>query len=455
MERIHRLDIAAVVAVAAFLALCVAVLSRATALLEPDDLAYRASIVALAHGHLTLSTAEYQALAQRLGSIAQWVQLPSGRWISEKNPGYPFFALPFQLLGALRLAPLFYGGLACLGLFFGGRRWLGRLGGAWAVVLYCSSGAALVFAWRATMPTFTDASLVAAGVGALLWTFLATDASARRRTIVGLLAFLAIEGATFIRYTDGVALLVAVAAALLVARRTGIGRVTLALWGASIVAFCGFVAAFDAVVYGGVFKTGYRTGEIVFALGAVVPNLEEMPRHLAWSMPLLVIALGAVVWIGFRFARRRPGARVDAAVGAALLALWFGIYGLYAAYTWTSEVGARGPANAAADVHLIRFYVPALGALALLAAWLVRRLPRWTPVAVLAAIVTLGGVVYPQLAGGPVGHGPGGLRGGPGAPSGRLPGGQPPPGAPSGPPAGQSGIPPGGRSGAPPAGRLG
>ncbi len=158
-----------------------------------------ASIVALAHGHLTLSNAEYQALAEKLGGIAQWVHLSNGRWISEKNPGYPFFAVPFQLVGALRLAPLFYGALGCVGLWFGGRRWLGRWGGTWAVVFYCSSGAALVFGWRATMPTFTDASLIAAGTGALLWAMLANDAGARLRTLVGLLGFVALEGATFIR----------------------------------------------------------------------------------------------------------------------------------------------------------------------------------------------------------------------------------------------------------------
>jgi hypothetical protein len=85
------------------------------------------------------------------------VQLPSGRWISEKDPGYPFLAAPFQLLGIIRLAPLFYGALGCVGLFFGARRWLGRFGGAAAVGLFCSSGAALLFAWRDYMPTFTDA----------------------------------------------------------------------------------------------------------------------------------------------------------------------------------------------------------------------------------------------------------------------------------------------------------
>lgn len=422
MARFRRLDVA--VALAAFAGLSIAVLTRTTALLEPDDLAYRASIVALAHGHLTLSTAEYHALAQRLGGIAQWTQLPDGRWISEKNPGYPFLAVPFQLLGALRLAPLFYGGLACLGLYAGARRWLGRLGGAWAVVLYCSSGAALVFAWRATMPTFTDASLVAAGVGGLLWTLLATEASPRRRTLAGLASFVALEGATFVRYTDGVALLVACAAVLLAARSAAVTRRMLAWWGASVLAFSSLVAAFDDLVYGGVLKTGYAAGEIQFALGAVLPNIEEMPQRLVWSMPLLLLALGAVLWIGVRRARGRSGAGRDAAVAAGLLAVWLGVYALYAAYTWT--VG-QGSATGGVDVtvHLIRFYVPALGVVALLAAWLVRRLPRWTPAVALAAVVTLGGLAYPRLAApGPGGGIPWGQL--PGVPGG-APGGTPPP----------------------------
>src|SRR5450631_998103 len=213
------------VALAAFAALCVAALARAVQLLEPDDLAYRASILALTHGHLlSLTSAEYQALLKELSSgggqgIAKWVQTAGGTWISEKNPGYPFLAAPFQALGLLRVAPLFYGALGCVGLFVGARRWLGRWGGTWAVVLFCSSGAALAFAWRPTMPTFTDASLIAAGTGALLWAMLAGERTARRRTIIGLLGFLALEAAVLVRYTNVVLLAVAVLAALLVFRR--------------------------------------------------------------------------------------------------------------------------------------------------------------------------------------------------------------------------------------------
>src|SRR5258708_31151359 len=115
---------------------------------------------------VNLARGQVNALAGKLGDgmgvPPQWVELASGRYISEKDPGYPFLAAPFQALGIIRWAPLFYGALACLGLFVGARRWLGRWGGLAAVGLYCSSGAALLFAWREYIPTFTDAPLIAA-----------------------------------------------------------------------------------------------------------------------------------------------------------------------------------------------------------------------------------------------------------------------------------------------------
>src|SRR5690349_22116639 len=182
--RVQRAE--ATLALAAFAAMCVVVLSVAPQSAEPDDGAYRASIAAMTEGHfLTLSIAQAKTLAAKLGDNPaappnQWVELAGGRYISEKDPGYPYLAAPFETLGIIRWAPLFFGALACLGLFVGARRWLGRFGGAAAVALYCSSGAVIAFAWRDYMPTFTDASLVAAGTGALLWALLATDASSRR-----------------------------------------------------------------------------------------------------------------------------------------------------------------------------------------------------------------------------------------------------------------------------------
>jgi hypothetical protein len=403
-DRIRAVWVEAALAVAAFAALCVGVLSVAPQIPEPDDGAYRASIVAMTEGHfLTLSTAQAETLASKLGDNPaappnQWVELANGRYISEKDPGYPFLAAPFEKLGIIRWAPLFYGLLACLGLFIGARRWLGRFGGLAAVGLYCSSGAALAFAWRDYMPTFTDASLIAAGSSALLWAVLATEASSWRRTWAGVAGFVAIEIATFVRYTNIVILGCAVVA-VIAAWRLRAARLplrTLCWWLASVAAFGAGVAIFDDLVYGGPLRTGYQPGEITFALAAIGPNLRLMPPHLLQAMPMLVLGLIALAWIIVRWlVLRRVGsqanavARRDLWVGLAVAASWFAVWGLYSAYTWTTDPTSL-------SVQVVRFYLPAIGAISLLGAWLVTRIPgrAWlaglTSTAVITALFGLG-----------------------------------------------------------------
>jgi hypothetical protein len=85
----------AATAASVFRTLCLVVLARSPQLLEPDDYAYRASIVALSSGHLLLTNAQYLASKAQLSvhgglGVEQWVRLRSGKWISQKNPGYPF-----------------------------------------------------------------------------------------------------------------------------------------------------------------------------------------------------------------------------------------------------------------------------------------------------------------------------------------------------------------------------
>jgi len=405
----------AFVALAAFAALCLIALSVASQLVEPDDFAYRASTVAITQGHfLTLSTAQADRLAAELPGIVgqgaggpggspaipQWVQLPDGRWISEKDPGYPFLAAPFQAAGIIRLAPLCYGALGCLGLFFGARRWLGRFGGPAAVVLFCSSGAAMLFAWRDYMPTFTDASLIAAGTGALLWAVLATEAPARRRTWIGLAGFVALEVAVFVRYTDLVVLGCAVVAVVVAAKLRAVPVAAVSWWLGSVAVSVAGVALFDDLVYGGPLTSGYRPGEITFSFSAVPTNLRYMPAHLIQAMPMLVLALAALAWIIGRRVRLRRAAddrtaderavaeraadervvaiRRDLAVGLALAASWFSVWGLYAAYTWTAHPFGT-------TLQVARFYIPAIGAISLLGGWLVTRLPRQTSRAAMTA----------------------------------------------------------------------
>jgi hypothetical protein len=71
-------------------------------------------------------------------------------------------------------------------------------------------------------------------------------------------------------------------------------------------------------------------------------------------------------------------ARRDLAVGLALAASWFSVWGLYATYTWTANPFGS-------TLQFARFYLPAAGPIALLGSWLVTRLPR---LASLAALIS-------------------------------------------------------------------
>ena len=72
-----------------------------------------------------------------------------------------------------------------------------------------------------------------------------------------------------------------------------------------------------------------------------------------------------------------------------MAASWFAIWGLYSAYTWTTD-------PTSVTVQVVRFYLPAIGAIALLGAWLVTRIPgrAWraglTSTVVITALFALG-----------------------------------------------------------------
>ena len=152
--------------------------------------------------------------------------------------------------------------------------------------------------------------LIAAGTGILLWAVLATEARARTRTWAGLAGFVALEAATFVRYTN-IVVLGCAAVAVIVAWRLGAARLpaaTLGWWLGSVAVFVIGTGIFDDLVYGGPLTTGYQPGEIRFGLGAIAPNLRYMPAHLLQAVPMLVLGLAALAWIMLRWARLRQGA---------------------------------------------------------------------------------------------------------------------------------------------------
>jgi hypothetical protein len=218
------------------------------------------------------------------------------------------------------------------------------------------------------------------------------DQQAQDLTWAGLAGFVALEAATSARYTDLVILGVAVLA-VLVGWRVPAARLrgsAVAGWLASVCLFLAGIVTFDTLVYGGPLRSGYRPGEITFSLGAFSANLRSMPAHLIQAMPALVLGLAAVAGIVLLWLRVRRAdgehaatARRDVAVGLALGACWAAIWGLYATYTWTTFPGLS-------TVQSARFYLPALGPIALLGAWLLVRLPRKRSFAATVVLVSVG-----------------------------------------------------------------
>jgi hypothetical protein len=123
-------------------------------------------------------------------------------------------------------------------------------------------------------------------------------------------------------------------------------------------------------------------------------------------MPFTILALATVIWIAVRVKTTSTEgalvARRDGAVAVVLTIGWLALWVLYLTYTWTAgqTVGHMNP------VHVIRFYLPALGLLSLLASWIVVRLPRWTAPVLLVVLFGLGLWYYAAPSNDTIVHGP-------------------------------------------------
>ena len=423
--------------------LCIVVLVARPFLVEPDDFAYRASIVGITEGHfLTLSAAQVHALAAHLGQLrgaGVKRRLGVGRSIvgpgpvPSRQPGAgPGPVGPSGTpMGAARQRPLDQREGPGLPL---PRRALSsaRLDPTRAVVLRRARASASSPArWRGSAATAAPPrslssarpgrrGLFAGVLHADLHRRLADrsglwrpalgsprgkEAGRGHRTFVGLLAFLAFETAVFVRYTDVVVLLCRTDGRRCVEVQPKHGIYPcLAWWLGSVVLFGAGVALFDDLVYGGPFKSGYGPGEITFSLSSILPNFRYMPAHLVEAMPMLFFGLGAVVWIVWCRVRLRgrllsdelgASARCDFAVAVALAASWFSV--------WGCTRPTPGPRTLyGTTLQFACFYVPALGAISLLGAYPIvlcpepRDLPGSRRVAVVVGIFALGRLVGPM-----------------------------------------------------------
>jgi hypothetical protein len=326
---------------------------------------------------------------------------------------------------------------------------------------------------EAYMPIATEASLVAGGAGFVLWALLHRR-GARPAVVAGAGGFLLLGIAVAVRYTDVLVLaVIAAAAAVAVWRRWSPLRARwLALWAAAGALGPAFVLVYNDMVYGGPLHTGYTRG-VTFSLGAVLGNLRTMPRPLLLGMPLAVLAAGGVAWAIVMATRRRvpsaattsptplatnaasdptlpmpPGvARRDLGVALFCLGWWLAVWLTYLSYDWTTVVRP--------SMHFAltsRFYVPALGALTLLGAYLLTRIPVRSALLVACAALCFGATMSACAVTGDwlYGHSDAPVVPQPGM----LPGGAPIPGTDGGPggPPGPDAVPDGPPGEAPPDG---
>ena len=321
----------AALAVAAFAALCVVVLSVAPQTAEPDDGAYRASIVAMTEGHfLTLSTAQAEALARKLGDNPaappnQWIEL-SRRAVYQREGSR--LSVPRGAVRGARHHPLGAAVLRGTRLPRAVRRRPAlaralrrpRRGGS-VLLIRSRAGVRLARLHADVHRRLADRGRFRRSCCGRCWQPRPVRGGAPGPASPGSLA---LEIATFVRYTNIVILGCAVVA-VIVAWRLRAARLplrTLCWWLASVAVFGAGVAIFDDLVYGGPLTTGYQPGEVTFALGAIGPNLRIMPAHLMQAMPMLVLGLIALAWIIVRWlVLRRAGGQAGA---AARRDLWVG-----------------------------------------------------------------------------------------------------------------------------------
>ena len=110
--------------------------------------------------------------------------------------------------------------------------------------------------------------------------------------------------------------------------------------------------------------------------------------------------------------RRPPGATRTLGRARRWLA---GLWVLYLNYSWmVSQISGSQGAIGAFTVPVIRFYLPAMGLIALLAAWLLTRLPRLLAWALIAALAAAAVRSFNSMSAGGIDNGGAGVGAGPG-----------------------------------------
>jgi len=413
-----------VIAIAGFVAAVLLVVVTPDRFKEPDDWAYYAAVENISHGQLTVDNALHQQqvfeVRQQGGQLVQYVQIGPNEWAFEKAPGYVYFLAPFYLAGASQLANILLAAGLAFVIYLLLKKLTSEKTACIGILLALFTPVSLAMMQREYMDGFASAAFPGIGGGLYIYYCLKAE-SLRPKASVALL-FLSgffLAASVAVRYTDAV--IVAVFALHFAVTRFNMlrqgkwSRVVkeASLIGAGALIPLALLSWYHFSVFGSPFAYGYEYTKlnVKFAYDyigdprawqIVLDNLRKMPWPLLTGFPLLILAIPAaltVIWqrTGARFWRRHGVGKVWWPVLNPdlfwLLVGWMvAVFGLYLMYEWTANQRiANQP-----FVILARFYLPALLPMAVLAAWILGRIPDRIASALVVTAIIVGGVLFAQ-----------------------------------------------------------
>lgn len=288
------------------------------------------------------------------------------------SPGLPMIMAAMTAVAGARgpylVVPL-SAGLLVWFTFLLGRRIAGAAAGALAAVLIAASP---IVMFQSLWP-MSDVPVAALWTAAALVALRTSSASALSAGLLAAVAMLVRPNLWFMPLAFAAYFLVAFPT-----RRQGLTRA--ALFCAPVIAGVFVIAALNNTWYGGPFRSGYGTSDVLFSLSSVWPNLKRYPVWLVQSHSALAVLFLAPLFFMTRAGADRRG----------LLLLY-----LLTAATWLCYL----PYFAFEEWWYLRFLLPAIPATLILVAVTIRATARGLPDpwGRLLAIVLAAGMLTTEL----------------------------------------------------------
>jgi hypothetical protein len=418
-NRIYR-----IVAALGVIVVIILILSVPDNFKEPDDWAYYYATENFSHGRLVIDSVLHQQQVdeakQAGGHLIQYIQIEPDKWVFEKAPGYVYFLIPFHLFRIPQMANILLAiGLAVVTYLLLKRLRDERLA-CLGVILMLYTPVGLAMLQREYMDSFAATAFIGCGGGLyILFHLYYSNHNSRLKNGILLLAGLLLGWGIATRYTNATVVLIIglhfiTTRILLINRgfwqRTIKESLSLAI---GLVIPIGLLLLYHQTVFGSPWDYGYEytSLNVKFAyeyLGnyrawdIIITNMSSLWVPLLKGFPILIIALPSMVLMLFqkmtstiprlrRLNQNDYWPELNMNLFLLLLGWFFSIFGLYIMYEWTA-MRFMDPMF----IIVTRFYLPALLPMALFAALLFLKIPKYFQLFLILIVSILGVLFFAQ-----------------------------------------------------------